>query len=624
MNEFNSNIISSLKILQIAGNTKDFDNWLTQYHNLKLEKDILDGYKFLLECAFSEFFSGISAEDSFDIKADFLLKCAIGNGIYPVENLPNTCERTIFLKNIYFQFKPVLRTKSFDGLQSSIENFHRNVGQYFEKFFECSFIFPKKGMSFDKALRLQLIENLYLYFTQLKRNGPVAYNGCLLKNFWISGKKLNRCFRGYKYCLQYLWCKAVGADVYNNTILKELHLADSWNNYVYLKSDSNGCEIDQIFGPSQEFVLEEQTSLDSFFYRIKKEIIKPIEKEEKIDITSLDDLFKLNKSKHSREVFQNLLSNNALEDPYSSLSNDDKIGITLYWYPLEVFEPGQMHNGIPAFITALAGTVALADIYNEREFEKVFVSKFIHPYDTGKNNYSYGILIDSKAAAGHYSSGWLLYYDCCGDYSGFSGSEYRKAEELIQKYIDSGQVELRELKIDKSIFRRYVASHISTNEQLTKEKIREIEEQMENQSKLQKSKIDDVLGKAKAIILEQLTYYAFSRNLKSESIEWSTNKDEGEIDIVVKSSNKVMIIECKVNPNNCDLSKEHQKLLKKLRKYSESDKAYEFWFWEEPSHQNEKWLNENNIPFIPISSKLPKMLQGIDLSNIKIIMDYKF
>ena len=624
MSGFNSNIISSLKILQIAGNTKDFEDWLTKYHNLKLEKDIFDGYKFFLECAFSEFFSGISAEDSFDIKADFLLKCAIGNGTYSIENLPNTCERTIFLKNIYFQFEPVRRAKSVDGLQSSTENFHINVGQYFEKFFESSFIFPKKGMSFDKAQSLQLIENLYLYFTQFKRNGPVAYDGSLLKNFWIPKEKLNYCFKGYKYSLQYLWYKAVGDNVYNNTSLKKLHLADSWDSYVYLKPDSNDSEIDQIF--DKEFVLEEQTSLDSFFYRIKNEIIKSIEKKESIDITSVDALFKLSEIKHSKEGFQSLLSNNGLVDPYNSLSDNDKISIALYWYPLEVFEPGQMHNGIPAFITALAGTVALSNIYSEREFEKVFVSKFIHPYDTGKNNYSYGILIDSRAAACHYSSGWLLYYDCCGDYSGFSGSEYRKAEELIRKYIDSGQVELSKLKVDKSIFRRYVASHISTNEELTKGKIREIEEQMENQSKLQKSKVDDVLGKAKAIILEQLTYYAFSKNLKYDSIEWSTNKNDGEIDIIVKSSNKVMIIECKVNPNNCDLSKEHQKILKKLSKYSEPDKTYEFWFWEEPSLENAKWLIDRKIKFEHINQNInmPVILHGIDLSIIKYVMGYKF
>lgn len=581
---------------------------------------------FFLNVHFAVFFSGVSLEDSFDIKDDFLLNRAIGVATYPINNLPNTCERIIFLKNIYSQFKPVLHSKSIEEAESSIENFHKNVSQHFESFFEKHMILSKKKMAIDEAIHILLIENLYIYFTQIKRNGPIAYDGALLNFFWIHDKKLNHCFNGYKYTLQYLWYKILGANFYENTSLKKLNLADSWKNYVYSKSDFNGSSIDLISSITSEFDLEKQTSLDSYFYRIKEEIIKPIEKRKKMNITAVRYLFKYNKVRYSKKIFSDLLLNNEAIDPYDSLNFENKIDIALFWYPLEVFEPGQMHNGIPAFITALVGTVTLTDIYKEREFEKVFVCKFIHPYEDSKNDYSYGILIDAKASAGHYSSGWLLYYDCCGDYSGFSGSEHQKAEELIQKFIDSDKVELRELKIDKSLFRKYVASHISNNTQLTNEKIREIEEQLEYQSKQQKLKVDDVFGKAKAIILEQLTYYAFSKNLNTNCIEWSTNKDDGETDIVIKGSNTVKIIECKVNPNNYDLSVEHQKVTNKLNKYSEPIKEYEFWFWEEPSPQNTKWLNENGIPyeFIRQTKNYPNILRGIDLNTIKYIMDYRF
>ncbi len=130
----------------------------------------------------------------------------------------------------------------------------------------------------------------------------------------------------------------------------------------------------------------------------------------------------------------------------------------------------------------------------------------------------------------------------------------------------------------------------------------------------------------KAIILEQLTYYAFSKNNKASSVEWSINKSNGEIDILVKIVDAIKIIECKVNPNNSDLPKEYEKLLVNLERYSEKDKNGEFWFWIKPSPQNTKWLEDNGIryEYVNPTERLPIILNGINPNNMKFVMNYQY
>lgn len=625
MEQLVEHIIPSLRIIEIAGNVKQYEQWLKDYHNRTIDKQLLAGYKFFLECAFHEFYYGVSVENEFDIKDDFLFKCAMGKSSYPIDKLPNTCERTIFLKNIYKYFKPVLRAKSINGIENKLQLFYQEVGVLFENVFLEQFcISTEYGVNEDEAIRLILVENLYIYFTQINNNGPYAYMASLLRDFWISNEKKTYCFEGYKFILQYLWYNVLDKFPFEKAKLNTLHLADSWREYSYKKLPPDASIYDKMF--NTYFDLGKQNSLDSFFYQIKYNITDPFEEETGINITSVHKFFGRTKVNYSKNVFNKLLCTDELIDPYDKLDDDDKISIALYWYPLEVFEPGSMHNGITAFITSMAGTVSLSNSEGKREFEKVIVCKFIHPLTDKKNDYSYGVLLDSMAAAGHYYSGWLLYYDCCGDYSGFSGSEHKKAEKLIDKYVNNNQVELRELEVDKKVFRRYVAEHIYSSDELSNEKIIEVEERLLEQSKKQKIKVDDVIGKSKAVILELLMCYILSKHGDVKSIKWSANKNEGEIDLLLEYSDKIKIIECKVNPNNYDLREENRKLVNKLKEYKLTNKEAEFWFWEKPSIKNVEWLQKNSVSYnyINQNEKIPDIINGVDLDIIKFIMKYNF
>ncbi len=136
----------------------------------------------------------------------------------------------------------------------------------------------------------------------------------------------------------------------------------------------------------------------------------------------------------------------------------------------------------------------------------------------------------------------------------------------------------------------------------------------------------DVLGKAKATIMELFIYYLHeSQYKKTHDVQINTNKSIGEIDIVLKNKSEVRIIECKVNPNNCSsLKEEYNKVLTKLQTFEQTEKICEFWFWFPPSDKNIQYLKTNNVSYT-ILSKRPEdnpLLKGIALSNIKFIMEH--
>lgn len=68
----------------------------------------------------------------------------------------------------------------------------------------------------------------------------------------------------------------------------------------------------------------------------------------------------------------------------------------------------------------------------------MFVSRFKHPV-TGVPgcDYSYGIRNQAFGSFGFTDySGWLIFFDCATDYSGFGASLHGQAEVFIEKFLN--------------------------------------------------------------------------------------------------------------------------------------------------------------------------------------------
>ena len=615
-------LFSTFKILGVASNVTEFEQWYLETYKRLPGTELLHGYKYFIEGCFHLLYDAIDRDSFAGIKNDLLLNMAIAQWI-SFEKLDNTCTKTILLKNIYKYIRPVKKTKSFPELEEKLKQFNQEVTVPFEKLLQSrASIKVEHRLSKERIIEISCISTLYLYFNQITNNSPVAHISFLAGLISRDRKKIDVVFEGYKYVLQFVWIKIIGKKKYSATSLIHLQEADSWGKYIYNKTDNKKVKDFDIF--FQTHNLEKQTCLDSYFERIKTEIIRPLERKYRINIIELNDYWDFSSPAADKKYFKKLLTRSELENPFSRLSVEDKIRTILYWLPIEVINSGNSssYSGVSAFNTMLAGTVAL--LKKESEYKKCIACKFKHPRDSDTNTYSYGILIDSKAAADNYHSGWIIYYDCCNDYSGFSGSEYKAAEQLINQYKLQNKLELRELEVDDKSFSDFIACYLHKDAEVS------VEEYNDTKNKLQEISIRNqkIWKDIKAFLLEWAAYYVYVNQFSSKDVKWSIEKKIGEIDVFIEADKFIKLVECKINPANCDLQKECRKLIKKAKLKSEQlDKPYhiEFWFWLPPSSQNQKVLKENDAKYIVLSEKKKSVLLAhLNLSRIKSIMGIHF
>lgn len=277
-----------------------------------------------------------------------------------------------------------------------------------------------------------------------------------------------------------------------------------------------------------------------------------------------------------------------------------------------------MQAGIPSFNTTLAGAVYLQND-EQSSFDQIMVARFKHSLPNGREgaDYSYGILIDSKPAAGHYYNGWNLYLNACGDYSGFSGSEHRAAEKLIARFVSEGKVLLRpELNISLGKFGKVLGKIAHSGESVG---LRVRNQELERQ-----------LQKARSYAFELFVYRAHVRyyaNTPGARVEFSIGQKskEGEADVVITLPGFILLVECKLNPNNVtDLQSETDHWRRKVQEHQRSagSQTIELWSWHEPSAQTKGILEAVSIRSVivrPGKSSHP-VLKGVDLGRLEAIM----
>jgi len=613
--------IPSILTLEILGEVNTFKNWAKETHPEKDIDDLFEGYKFSLNCCLNSFVSSLSEDQLLGIENDFLLNRAIAENI-PIHHIENSCDKTILLKNIKPYVKAIIKSNSYDELDKQLKQFKTAISSKID-FILNHHIEISSEIEVDKqtVIKLLLIDYTKTFLIQVNNNGPTANFFNPLSTNWTKREKKEHYFTGYKYAIQFLWYQILGKDEFNKTHLKNLHLADSWRTYKYIEKEKSGNPLYDMF--DQEFHLEEQTCFDSYLYWITREVTDPLSDKYKIQIRSIDSHFQFSSKNYKKELFDDLLDRNKAKQS-SNMSWEDKINERLYWYPLEVINSRetQMHYGIPSFNTMLAGTVAL---HNSKEspFSEIIAVKFTHPHkNKKKNDYSYGVLIDTKSAAGHYSSGWVIYQNVCGDYSGFSGSEHQSSEKLIEKYEKEGKIKLRKLTISLKDFEKVTSQYTKTHEQL---------------SILEKNKlIPDIIQKSKAHLFELFTYYVCSKSsfYTDFEIKLSVDKNDkgnkkGEKDVVLINDDEIILIECKLNPQSYNMEELIKKQEEKINTFPQLKKSYQFWFWERLSIENKQILEQatitgNKLSYIEVSNpdEYP-ILRGIDLKQLKFIMqDY--
>ncbi|MBK9284373.1 MAG: hypothetical protein IPM51_08625 [Sphingobacteriaceae bacterium] len=622
-----SQIFASSRTFKVLGEIEEFEKWFKGKHpSITNSNSIFEGYKFSLECCLNSFLHGISIDQSLGIKNDFLLNCAISE-LIPLHQLENTCEKTIFLKHLKPLVKAILKSKDYRELKTNVKLFDEQILSKFDLLFEKNVtILKKAGVNREIAEHMLLIDFAHTYMVQINNNGPTANFHNPISPSWTKEERKILYLEGYKFAIQFLLFQLMGEEFYNKTAIQQMHLTDSWRDYKYLEKEKTGDPMIDMM--NEEFELKEQTCFDSYFYHIQNEITHPLSDKYKVEPHRINDYFRFSKKNYDKKIFTNFLKEQTLKKSTEKLSWEDQIKTTLYWYTFELVDSrnSQMHHGISAFITMLAGTVAIHKP-KQSEFAKVVVARFTHPVKIDKNkkgnNFTYGILVDTKSTADHYSSGWIIYQDACGDWSGFSGSQHKKCEALIKKYKREGKITLRELTIPLENFKEFTNKYILDHKQLS----------ILDQNK----RIPILIQKSRSYLFELFVYHLCSKyyrskqyESKSYSIELNADKNstEGEKDVVISNANEIILIECKLTPQNYNMKEMIKKLDRKLKVAKQSKKSAQFWFWNDLSIESTQILEEETkslefsvlAPVVVSNSKGEPILKGISLKQINEIM----
>jgi len=208
-----------------------------------------------------------------------------------------------------------------------------------------------------------------------------------------------------------------------------------------------------------------------------------------------------------------------------------KLDYHFLWYGVHVLDGSySTFSGVPAFISTLLGLIELNKHYGVNE--KVKVKIFKHPVRPGQNYYSFSILI---SVAMFYSdlSGWLVYYDCATDFSGFGGTLYREAKKIIDDLKSKDLVKVEEISVDKEIFKEYLKerSRISIFDTIIFSE--------------KKRPLEDFLARYKGTIFEYIVYHWLNESKPEGKVKLNTWVEKEEIDCIHEDEDVIEIYECK-------------------------------------------------------------------------------
>lgn len=588
-------IFGMCNCIKIASNLDGFSTWLKLEHNKGISSTIFDGYTFFMMSAIRTLINAILNSLGLGFEEDIVLRRASFDGIQ-LNKVPNTCTKTLLVKNINDKLKRLRGARNIDAFREALEEFKKEVLYYFDDIFSNNVAVNRKFvMSKDEALRYITMLYTYIFLNDTSRGIPSGYYVSILGNspvFERGGTSNN--FEGYKYALQYVWASLLGKDYYS-TSMKNLHTTKDWVSCMPLE--------DRTFEETVTKVKRGE-DLDSYFGKVRDEIILPLEKRLKVDLFSRILVLKHN---IPEKVIKSLA--NYHKEP--QLSKKEYLDFQLLWYSkIEFLETSKHYvfNGVPVFIDLLTGIVEHKKSMGIDD--KSYVCKFVHPdIESGGNDYSYGVLIESYGTFGSDYSGWLIFFDCCGDYSGFGGGNHAMAERLIDLYLAKDLIELREMILSKDELESFTANKNTRDIQY-----------LHSPERKAKKEFDTIVSQAKGLTMELLTYYILTSSGNYLKVAWDTRIDGQQYDLIAEKQDELMLIECISKPDNMITDDEIKKLKEKMECIKTTKKkGCKLFFWHRPSQKTLDKLGDIEFELLPnLVSK-----NGKKLDKFNVIFNYK-
>lgn len=501
-------------------NYRDFENYLSG-NNMKITDDLFEGYLFFIKTISRGLLEIISLSSSVHLESNLTFDRAMNRGI-PLEKIKNTCQKVIFLKNLYKQLQ--LEWKSTDSktlednTKKTQESILESIDSILHNHVKLVETYDKFGT--EKVLRRLAMNYALVFLNDTRHHGtPLGYFFSLSSKRFIETQYASKVFNGYTITLCFLWQRLLSVEEkvrpQTGKLIGEIAKAKNWD------------ELDDTFETARELVgeLEKEFHLDFGFTKYFR-VITPI-----------------NANIWNKNLFDKV--------PEPMLSKEENLQQELLWYPVQAMA-GMIFNGVSAFSRLLIG-----DVRWKRAIEspdKTIVARFVHPveHSTAKNqhDYSYAVLVDAFGTIADYS-GWIVFYDCCGDYSGFAGGEHQFAEMIIKQHLP--HLEVKNLTISKKEFLGYLELYSSAfhdSYETTNIKIPVDDEKKRHKQLLKNVSSSStivnqqkIIGASKGYLLELLAYYYLAGK---PYIQWRYRNQkllgDDEIDVIARDENGTLFL----------------------------------------------------------------------------------
>ena len=571
-------------ILRNILNFKNFKTWIKENGKNFEEDNLFEGYKFFIETSLRCLINEIVVDSSLGLNGDDIFRRADFTG-KDIFELPNSSEKTKIIKYLALLLEDITISKNSEDLLKKCDSLLLFLNKI-KKIYENSKL--KEGIKINKD---KMLKYLSLYWTHIflmdnQKGVPHGYSLPLLKNK-LSPEKMKKSLKGFQYSLKYIIELNYGSlegkrlnDLIKSEQLKEEDIGErssGLNDLISLIGDENEeSELNDLINPEQlkeenkeltkkvlndliQDLSEDEErgiredkdisnwrSIDRFFSIMQKEIMDPLEKE-------IEENFTMNRFFVAKDMDKSDLIEGIKDLPnpkYLELNDKEsvfkKLDLKFLFYEIQTLDTKRqlVFNGVPAFIYASKGFAISRE--EEDLDEPVKIIRFVHPEKgVNGNNYSYAVLIEAYGSIADHS-GWLVFYDCCGDYSGFSGSQHAHAESFIKSYLKKGLIEIQEFKVDLNYFKEYLAKKDVTRSFDEEESILK---NLEESSK--RRRLESETGHYKGLSLELFVYYLHSKKEPFEKIDWDVRYDPDiEFDVVFKRGDKITFCECKWSKNN--------------------------------------------------------------------------
>lgn len=588
-------------ILYIVSDTKEFSQWLTDFHKIHNSDPFLEGYKFFVTTSLRAFLNSFIMYDPFRLKDDEISRRAEHVGI-KLGKLPNSCEKIIFQKNIWEMGKEIRKAKSWKVLDVK-----KSLLPLFELYenIQKNNLVTNKNLSITDTIRYLSMFNSYLFLVDTQHGRPKGYYHPFFKTR-PSTKYLNKAFAGYAYALEFLWYKMLGKEEFLKSCTKDLHRSEE----IGLGQDRSVTETDEEYEFEEESspeetkeqelhrqVIKKWTSIDQFFTRIQKEIIRPLE--EKIghrSVTFREELVKIHKfEKSNLDNFldkDNLNHSELMEN--TSVTSINDLNMRFLWYDIDMFDAveANLHfNGSFAFIAMLTGYVT--QLEESGSDYPIDVMKIIHPQKHGDGNYySLAIKIGVVGLLSD-ASGWVVFYDALIDSPGTGGHHRDRCFDCIEKFRKKSQVNLKEITVDKKLFREFL-------------EIRKVSIANEIELSIGYKESSDGLGQMKGKLFECIFQKYCLDSGRYEKVCGDVTLSNQQIDCFCSVDDSIDVFECKMRYHK-KCFEEYIKQIKNITQVTE-----------------EKYPGKNVTPFFVTYFPMTRdEIEKLECEKIKVIHNFK-